>query len=114
MYILDTLYGAIQAFETDPASPSFPWIQTLNQIVKYLDLNYRVVFDRLWPRRRGTGGGGQESDKMATGQTDEEEGDTAENKKKGKGKSNSSGRKSATKVKVKPDPWSLSDNVTGD
>ncbi len=45
MYILDTLLGAIQAFETDPSLPSFPWLATLNQLIKYLDQNYRVRID---------------------------------------------------------------------
>ncbi len=50
------------------------------------------MFDRLWPRRRGTARGGQEdSDKMTA---DEE---VAEKKGKG-GKGN--GKKLATKVKV--------------
>ena len=86
LYILDTLYGAIQTFETQPSSPTFPWLQTLNQIVKYLDTYYRGIFDPLCPRRRGTGGG------QETEQTD-----TGENKQQ---KEKSSTRKSATKIKV--------------
>jgi len=84
LYILDTLYGAIQTYETQPSSPTFPWLQTLNQIVKYLDTYYRGIFDRLCPRRRGTGGG------QETEQTD-----TGENKK-----DKNSTHKSATKIKV--------------
>ena len=104
MYILDSLWGAIKAFETQPTCSSFPWLQLLNQIVKYLDGNYKLIFERLWPRRRGTGGGpevivGLSEEELDTGAAGPKK--TPKNKISGDKDQLPERKKFPTKVKVK-------------
>ena len=59
----------------------------LNSVVEYLDQNYKLIFERLWPRRRGAAG-----DDEAAGETSAD--------KKNKEKTKDKDRKSSTKIKV--------------
>lgn len=105
MYIIDAIFGSIKAFESQATCTSFPWLSFLNQIITFLDSNYKLLFDRLWPRRRGTGGA---QDATVSG---DEEDDAAGHKKKKKktdkgGKEPEKSKKSATKTKVKKETQS--------
>lgn len=104
MYILDTLFGAIKTFETKPSCTSFPWLNFLNQIVKYLDNNYKLICDRLWPRRRGTGAGPDvtvSDEELDTGGDKKGKKAAAASSKSSSGDKEADRKKTSTKVKVK-------------
>ena len=54
MSLLHTFLTSISEYEKDPDMTNFPWLNTLNTFIAFMEENYKLIVTKIFPRKRKT------------------------------------------------------------